>query len=81
MAHRASSTTAHCFRFYPTLATWAGDTFQFQMTREQAFEFAAILLVATQRAKPRQTIRAAIFRKQKQRKRGLFPILVKAVSR
>jgi hypothetical protein len=47
------------------------------MTRERAFEFAAILLVATQRAKPKQAIRAAIFRKQKQRKG--FPILVKAV--
>jgi hypothetical protein len=83
MAQRAlSTTTAHCFRFYPTLAAWpSGDTFQFQMTREQAFEFAAILLVATQRAKPRQTIRATIFRKQKQRKTGVFPILVKAVSR
>jgi hypothetical protein len=65
MAQRAlSTTTAHCFQFYPTLAAWpAGDTFQFQITREQAFEFAAILFVATQRAKPRQTIKAAIFDK------------------
>jgi hypothetical protein len=80
MAQRASSTTtAHCFRYFPRLEAWPGGAFQFEMTREQAFKFTAILLVATQRAKPRQAIRATIFRKQKQRKG--FPILIKAVSR
>jgi hypothetical protein len=51
------------------------------MTREQAFEFAAILLMTTQRAKPRQKIKATVFRKQKQKKGDVFPILVKAVSK
>jgi hypothetical protein len=37
-------------------AAWPGDAFQFEMRRDQAFEFAAILLAATQQSKPKQTI-------------------------
>ena len=77
MARRVK-TVGYCFGFYPTLAkrdVLTLPTFEFHMTREQAFEFAAVLLVATQQAKPRQTIRATIFRKQKQRG-NVFPIQV-----
>ena len=72
---RRISTTAHCFGFYPTLANWDGATFELHLTKEQAFEFAAVLLGAAQQAKPTQTIKATLHRKQKQTT-GLFPIQV-----
>lgn len=57
---------------------WKGSTIAFQMTREQAFEFAAILLVVAQQAISGQKIAVTVHRDQ-QHEDGVFPIQVHAL--